>query len=101
MAPRSVASSALPASVDLRRRSSKVVDGNGFSAFAELDRERTSERTREKIDMRRRAGLWFGGVPPLGYKSHPTDKTTIQIAASVMNILATRPIPHAVIGATA
>jgi site-specific DNA recombinase len=47
--------------------------------FAELERERTSERTREKIDMRRRAGLWFGGVPPLGYVSHPTEKTTIMV----------------------
>jgi site-specific DNA recombinase len=47
--------------------------------FAELERERTSERTREKIEMRRRAGLWFGGVPPLGYKSHLTDKTTIVV----------------------
>jgi ribosomal protein L34E/DNA-binding transcriptional MerR regulator len=29
--------------------------------------------------MRRRAGLWFGGVPPLGYQSHPSDKTTILV----------------------
>jgi site-specific DNA recombinase len=47
--------------------------------FAELERERTSERTREKIDMRRRAGLWFGGIPPLGYKSNPADKTTLLV----------------------
>jgi site-specific DNA recombinase len=47
--------------------------------FAELERERTSERTREKIQMRRHAGMWFGGIPPLGYKSHPTDKTTLLI----------------------
>ena len=29
--------------------------------------------------MRRRAGLWFGGIPPLGYRSNPTDKTTLLI----------------------
>lgn len=48
--------------------------------FAELERERTSERTKEKIEMRKRQGLWYGGVPPLGYKSHPTDKTTLLLA---------------------
>lgn len=47
--------------------------------FAELERERTSERTKEKIEMRRQAGKWFGGPVPLGYRVHPTDKTTLEI----------------------
>ncbi len=50
--------------------------------FAELERERTSERTRE-IDRACDGGLglWFGGIPPLGYKSNytPPDKTTLLI----------------------
>ncbi len=45
--------------------------------FAELERERTSERTKEKIQARRANGLWFGGTVPVGYKPHPTDKTTL------------------------
>lgn len=55
--------------------------------FAELERERTSERTREKIHMRRRAGLWFGGVPPLGYQSHATDKTTIVVDENAKDVV--------------
>jgi site-specific DNA recombinase len=47
--------------------------------FAELERERTSERTKEKIQMRRQAGKWFGGPVPLGYRVHPKDKTTLEI----------------------
>ena len=47
--------------------------------FAELERERTSERTKEKIQARRAAGLWFGGSIPFGYRPHPTNKTTIMI----------------------
>src|SRR5262249_14134630 len=41
--------------------------------FAELERERTSERTKEKIQIRREAGKWFGGAVPLGYKVNPEN----------------------------
>ncbi len=47
--------------------------------FAQLERETTSERTRDKIAARREAGLWHGGSVPLGFKSHPTNKTTLEI----------------------
>ncbi len=47
--------------------------------FAELERERTAERTKEKLQERRRAGLWFGGVVPLGYAPHPDNKTTLLV----------------------
>ena len=47
--------------------------------FAELERERTSERTKEKIQSRRVAGLWFGGAIPFGYQPHPKDKTTLLV----------------------
>lgn len=46
--------------------------------FAELERERTSERTREKIQVRREQGLWFGGAVPLGFRSNPQNKTTLE-----------------------
>lgn len=46
--------------------------------FAELERERTSERTKEKIAVRREQGLWFGGSVPLGLRTHPTNKTTLE-----------------------
>ena len=45
--------------------------------FAELERERTSERTREKVMARRSGGLWFGGTVPIGYRPHASDKTTL------------------------
>ena len=47
--------------------------------FAELERERTSERTKEKIQSRRAAGLWFGGRVPFGYSPHATNKTTLEV----------------------
>lgn len=46
--------------------------------FAELERERTSERTKEKIAVRREQGLWFGGTVPLGYRTNPANKTTLE-----------------------
>lgn len=47
--------------------------------FAELERERTSERTKEKVEDRRQRGLWFGGQLPIGLKPHPKDKTTLEV----------------------
>lgn len=47
--------------------------------LAELERERTSERISEKIAARQAQGLFFGGVIALGYRSHPTDKTSLEI----------------------
>ena len=47
--------------------------------FAQLERERTSERTREKVQARREGGLWFGGAIPVGYKPHPNDKTSLAV----------------------
>jgi site-specific DNA recombinase len=55
--------------------------------FAEMERERTSERTKAKIDSRRRDGLWFGGPIPFGYAPHPTDKTTLQVDQEAARIL--------------
>ena len=46
--------------------------------FAELERERTSERTKEKIAVRREQGLWFGGSVPIGYRTKPDNKTTLE-----------------------
>ena len=40
---------------------------NVMSAFAQLEREVISERTRDKIQAARRKGLWTGGRPILGY----------------------------------
>ena len=47
--------------------------------FAELERERTSERTKEKMQSRRRQGLHFGGHTPAGYKPNPDDPTSFLI----------------------
>jgi site-specific DNA recombinase len=40
---------------------------NVMSAFAQLEREVISERTRDKIRASRAKGLWTGGRPVLGY----------------------------------
>lgn len=36
-------------------------------SFAQLEREVTDERIRDKIAASKRKGMWMGGVPPLGY----------------------------------
>lgn len=40
---------------------------NVMSAFAQLEREVTAERTRDKMGAARRKGMWTGGRPVLGY----------------------------------
>jgi len=55
--------------------------------FAELERERTSERTKEKIQSRMVQGLWFGGRVPFGYKAHDTNKTTLLVDEKKAEIL--------------
>lgn len=55
--------------------------------FAELERERTSERTKEKIQARREQGLWFGGQVPLGYRVNPANKTTLEIDEPVAKMV--------------
>jgi DNA invertase Pin-like site-specific DNA recombinase len=40
---------------------------NVLLSFAQLEREVTAERIREKIAASRKKGLWMGGPPPLGY----------------------------------
>lgn len=39
-----------------------------LSSFAELEREMITERIANKIQSTREAGLWGGGLPPLGYR---------------------------------
>src|SRR6201981_2004390 len=40
---------------------------NVLLSFAQLEREVTSERIRDKITASKRKGLWVGGMAPLGY----------------------------------
>jgi DNA invertase Pin-like site-specific DNA recombinase len=40
---------------------------NVLLSFAQLEREVTSERIRDKIAASKRKGLWVGGMAPLGY----------------------------------
>jgi site-specific DNA recombinase len=55
--------------------------------FAELERERTSERTREKVEVRREAGKWFGGAIPFGYKANPNNPTTLDVDEAAAEIV--------------
>lgn len=55
--------------------------------FAELERERTSERTKEKIQSRRQQGMWFGGRVPLGYQIDPANKTTLKVDEKVAKMV--------------
>jgi site-specific DNA recombinase len=41
---------------------------NMLLSFAQLEREVTGERIRDKIAASKKKGLWVGGVVPLGYK---------------------------------
>ncbi len=47
--------------------------------FAELEREITGERTKEKMQWRAEQGFWNGGKPPPGYKFDPENKGILQI----------------------
>jgi site-specific DNA recombinase len=40
---------------------------NILLSFAQVEREVTGERIRDKIAASKRKGLWMGGIPPLGY----------------------------------
>ena len=42
---------------------------NVLLSFAQLEREVTGERIRDKIGASKRNGLWVGGMVPLGYAS--------------------------------
>ena len=44
---------------------------NVLLSFAQFEREVTAERIRDKIAASKKKGLWMGGIPPLGYDSHP------------------------------
>lgn len=48
-------------------------------SLAEYEREQTSLRIKGKTHDRMREGLWFGGVIPLGYQKHPTDRTSLAV----------------------
>ena len=41
---------------------------NVLLSFAQIEREVTGERIRNKIAASKRKGLWMGGVMPLGYR---------------------------------
>ena len=42
---------------------------NVLLSFAQIEREVTSERIRDKIAASKRKGLWVGGMAPLGYET--------------------------------
>ena len=46
--------------------------------FAELERERTSERTSKSFAARAERGLWNGGFIPLGYDVNPDNRGILQ-----------------------
>ncbi len=40
---------------------------NVLLSFAQVEREVTGERIRDKIAASKRKGMWMGGIPPIGY----------------------------------
>jgi site-specific DNA recombinase len=58
---------------------------NILLSFAQLEREVTPERIRDKVLASRMKGIWMGGCPPLGYEvrnrklvENPTDAATVR-----------------------
>ncbi len=43
---------------------------NVLLSFAQFEREVTGERIRDKIAASKKKGMWMGGIPPMGYRSH-------------------------------
>ena len=41
---------------------------NVLLSFAQIEREVTDERIRDKIAASKKKGMWMGGVVPLGYR---------------------------------
>src|SRR6201998_2123919 len=55
--------------------------GERALAFAQFEREVTSERIRDKIAASKRKGLWVGGMVPLGYDSNERRITVSEAEA--------------------
>src|SRR5690242_5881997 len=54
---------------------------NVLLSFAQLEREVTSERIRDKIAASKRKGLWVGGVVPLGYATKDRKIVVVEAEA--------------------
>ena len=74
---------------------------NVLLSFAQVEREVTGERIRDKIAASKKKGMWMGGVVPLGYRvenralhiveDHARDRT---VAVSPLSRRGKRGAPH-------
>ena len=63
---------------------------NVLLSFAQLEREVTSERIRDKIGASKRKGLWVGGVVPLGYLAKDRKITVVADEAKTVRHIFSR-----------
>src|SRR5258706_11454557 len=64
---------------------------NVLLSFAQVEREVTGERIRDKIAASKAKGLWMGGNLPLGYDA-PTDATTRALVVNEAEAMVVRSI---------
>lgn len=57
---------------------------NMLMSFAEFEREMIAERTRDKIAMSRRKGLWTGGPVPFGYSAKDKRLIVNEVEAPIV-----------------
>ena len=57
---------------------------NVLLSFAQLEREVTGERIRDKIAASKKKGMWMGGVPPVGYRAHDRKLIIVDSEAEIV-----------------
>src|SRR3954454_5904474 len=57
---------------------------NVLLSFAQLEREVTGERIRDKIAASKKKGMWMGGMPPLGYRASDHELIAVHSEAETV-----------------
>jgi DNA invertase Pin-like site-specific DNA recombinase len=60
---------------------------NVLLSFAQIEREVTGERIRDKIAASKRKGLWMGGVPSLGYDVRDRSLVVNETEAPIVKLI--------------
>src|SRR5204862_6439573 len=60
---------------------------NVLLSFAQVEREVTSERIRDKIAASKRKGLWVGGTLPLGYEMKDGKIVVVKDEAELVRMI--------------
>jgi len=63
---------------------------NMLLSFAQLEREVTAERIRDKIAQSKARGMWMGGTPPIGYRPDGRSLAIVDADAAIVRHIFSR-----------